>query len=275
MPKSKHRAFLKWAGGKYSLVEKINKTLPKAKTLVEPFVGAGSVFLNSDFEHYVLNDINQDLINLYKILQNDAQAYIKEAKSYFLGEHNHPDPYYNLREQFNNSEDPFERSVLFLYLNRHCYNGLCRYNSSGGFNVPFGRYKHPYFPRLEIEIFAEKASRAEFTNKSFQQSMLEAPADAVLYCDPPYAPLSEAQAFTSYAKQGFTLEHQKELAHKLAEQLMLEKQLFVLISNHWTDFTKEIYSAAKQKKVSVSRFISQKGTGRQKVAEILASYIPK
>ena len=273
MPQSKHRAFLKWAGGKYNLIERINKELPKARVLVEPFVGAGSVFLNTEFESYHLNDINEDLINLYKILQTDSQNYITEAERYFTPEYNQEAVYYQLRERFNHCEDVFQRAVLFLYLNRHGYNGLCRYNLSGKFNVPFGRYKAPYFPRKELQRFAQKSARASFSCLPFQQVMLQAPEDSAIYCDPPYAPVSETAYFTSYAKQGFSLALQEELA-QLATELSQKHGRFVLISNHDTPFTKDIYKSAKLRKLSVARFISRKGNERKKVAELLAVYQP-
>lgn len=272
MPHPKHRAFLKWAGGKYSLVERINNELPKGQFLVEPFVGAGSVFLNSDFEHYILNDINQDLIQLYQLLKQDVEEFIRAAKHFFVPDTNQEVRFYELREKFNGSHDTFERSVLFLYLNRHCYNGLCRYNQSGKYNVPFGRYKKPYFPEKELRVFAEKAKRATFTCTSFQESLLNAPKGSVIYCDPPYAPVSDTAYFTSYAKQGFGLEEQKELAD-LAWQINQERGQFVMISNHNTKFTQEIYAkAAKRRRISVSRSISQKGDSRKKVSELLAIY---
>lgn len=119
----KTRAFLKWAGGKYSLVEDISKRLQlasyEADTLVEPFVGAGSVFLNTQFKHYVLNDINADLINLYKELKRIPDEFIADAKRLFVDLNNHPDAYYAYRQQFNESIDVYERAILFLYMNRH------------------------------------------------------------------------------------------------------------------------------------------------------------
>ena len=142
----KSRAFLKWAGGKYGLVDTIRRHLPDSELLIEPFVGAGSVFLNTDYPSYQLNDINADLIALYRLLKSRHQHYIADARALFTTQHNQKDAYLSLRQQFNHSTDPYERSVLFLYLNRHGYNGLCRYNLSGKFNVPFGSYKKPYFP---------------------------------------------------------------------------------------------------------------------------------
>lgn len=271
----KHRAFLKWAGGKYALCDVINKMLPKGERLVEPFVGAGSVFLNSDHDSYLLNDINKDLINLYQIIQIKPQQFINDAKKIFSPENNDPEVYYHLRSEFNASVDKYYRSLLFLYMNRHGYNGLCRYNKSGGYNVPFGKYKKPYFPEAEIEFFAEKAQKAQFICESYRQTFARAQSGDVIYCDPPYVPLSKTASFTSYAGNGFGLDEQADLANA-AEEVTREKQVSVLISNHDTIWTRKIYQGAdKRKSIKVSRTISQKGAGRKKVGELMALYKSK
>ncbi len=122
-----------------------------------------------------------------------------------------------MRQLFNQTTDPYQRSLLFLFLNRHCYNGLCRYNQSGFFNVPFGKYKKPYFPEAELEAFAEKAKKATFVCMDYQQLFAQLPAEAAVYCDPPYVPLSKTASFTSYAKNSFNLDDQADLAN-LSEQ---------------------------------------------------------
>ena len=153
----KTRAFLKWAGGKYALVDSITARLPQGRVLVEPFVGAGSVFLNTDYEAYLLADINPDLIDFYNLLKSAPEAVIQQARALFCPVNNQRDAYFELRAAFNQCHEARERAALFLYLNRHGYNGLCRYNKKGGFNVPFGKYKAPYFPEAELWAFAEKA----------------------------------------------------------------------------------------------------------------------
>lgn len=267
----KQRAFLKWAGGKYTLVEAINRILPPGDKLIEPFVGAGSVFLNSDYDHYLLNDINADLINLYQIVKRRPKTYIQDARRFFTERHNEADAFYSLRRRFNLSHDLYERSLLFLYLNRHGYNGLCRYNASGQFNVPFGKYKKPYYPEAELEFFADKAKRATFTCQPFQNSFRRARKGQVIYCDPPYLPLSPTASFTSYASGGFSLDEQAILAKK-AEQAAFNRGISVLISNHDTHLSRLYYQQAELTPLQVNRFISQKGDTRHKVAELLAYY---
>lgn len=270
MTVKRSRAFLKWAGGKYSLVPEIVKHLPEGPELVEPFVGAGSVFLNTDYSSYVLNDINADLIQLYQIVQHKVDAFVADASSLFCVSANQRSSYLDFRQQFNASADPYQRAILFLYLNRHGYNGLCRYNLSGKFNVPFGSYKKPYFPEAELYFFAEKAQIARFSCNSYQQVFADLTPGAVVYCDPPYVPLSKTASFTSYARQGFNLDDQAQLAN-LAEQAQ-QKGHSVLISNHDTTWTRKIYQQAALHSIQVGRSISQNGAGRGKVAELFAMY---
>ncbi|PHR64105.1 MAG: DNA adenine methylase [Idiomarina sp.] len=268
---TKQRAFLKWAGGKYNLIESITAVLPEGNKLIEPFVGAGSVFLNTDYPKYLLNDVNPDLITLFKFVKRRPKRFIDDARKLFSMANNRPEAYYALRQQFNASSDPYERSLLFLYLNRHGYNGLCRYNLSGQFNVPFGQYQRPYFPQAEIEFFAEKAQRATFTCMGFEQVFRRARKGDVVYCDPPYAPLSLTANFTSYACGGFGMDDQTELARR-AEHTARKRGIPVVISNHDTEFTRLLYKNAELESLQVARFISPKGDSRGKVAELLALY---
>lgn len=269
----KNRAFLKWAGGKYPLLDDIKRHLPQGECLIEPFVGAGSVFLNTDFSRYILADINSDLISLYNIVKTRTDEYVQASRELFMPETNQAEVYYRFREEFNASEDPFRRAVLFLYLNRFGYNGLCRYNLRGEFNVPFGRYKKPYFPEAELYHFAEKAQNAEFHCLSYEECMNRADSNSVVYCDPPYAPLSATANFTAYHTNSFSPKEQAHLA-EMAEKLV-SKQIPVLISNHDTPDTREWYRAAKHFQVKVRRSISSNGGTRKKVNELLALYKPR
>lgn len=271
---SKQRPFLKWAGGKYRLSEAISNQLPQKACLVEPFVGAGAVFLNTDFERYLLADINPDLINLFNLIKQDVERYIEA--SYRLFSHSQANSaqfYYEQRQKFNQSQDIFQRSVLFLYLNRFGFNGLCRYNKKREYNVPFGEYQAHYFPEKELRFFAEKAQRATFICTDFEslfQTILSSSDDYVVYCDPPYAPLIQESNFTQYAGGGFTLEQQQKLADYARKAA--SGQIPVLISNHDTDFTREIYQGAKIKTFKVQRNIGQKANSRVKVNELFALF---
>ncbi|MDO4435486.1 MAG: Dam family site-specific DNA-(adenine-N6)-methyltransferase [Cardiobacteriaceae bacterium] len=267
-----HKPFLKWAGGKSKLVPFIESHLPKQarQRLIEPFTGSAALSLALDFDAYLLNDSNTDLITLYQTLKQEKQAFIDHIKSFFIPENNQENRFYELREQFNYSQENVERSALFVYLNRHAFNGLCRYNSKGAFNVPFGRYSSPYFPEIEMQEFIAKSARIDLMCGDFQVTMQQAGNDDVVYCDPPYVPLSETASFTAYAKGGFNLDDQQRLA-EIAKQISKQSQA-VLISNHDTLFTRNLYKEARLETVTVQRNIAAKGSSRQKVGELLAIY---
>jgi DNA adenine methylase len=264
------RPFLKWAGGKYRLVERIKEKLPPGKRLLEPFAGSCALSLNTNYDEYWLNDINADLVNLYQILQKEGQPFIDYCRSYFTPKNNSKERYYRLRSQFNLETDIYVKSALVLYFNRHGYNGLSRYNASGDFNVPFGRYKKPYFPEKELQFFHEKFKKARFTCIDFEKMMLSAGPDDVIYCDPPYDPLNETSNFTSYSAGGFDKQQQIRLAHVAVQ--IAKMGIKTVISNHYNDFIIEIYSNAKIDRFPVRRLISCDGDNRNSVDEVLAVF---
>lgn len=267
------RPFLKWAGNKYRVLDHIRRHLPSGRRLVEPFAGSGALFLNSHFPAYLLTDSNPDLINLYTILRQEGESFVRRCARYFNGEYNNAGQYYELRDRFNRSRSLRQRAVLFVYLNRHGYNGLCRYNGKGGFNVPFGRYRRPYFPAREMLAFHARAQQAEFRSASFEDTLQQCRPGDVVYCDPPYVPLSDSANFTSYSAGGFDLDQQQRLV-QLAEQAAAAG-IPVLISNHLTPFTRKAYrNADVQDTFRVQRFISCKGRKRQAAQEVLAMFLP-
>lgn len=269
---TRRRPFLKWAGNKYPIMDRILAMLPEGSRLIEPFAGSAAVFLNSEFDRYLLADINADVIDLYKILKRDGQAFVNACAPLFSARSNRPRFYYRARDEFNECADPERRAALFIYLNRHGYNGLCRYNRDGGFNVPFGRFKRPYFPAREMLDFAAKAraSRAVFRRWDFAHTIAQAAPGDVIYCDPPYVPLSASANFTAYSAAGFGLDQQHALA-ELAGQAA-RRGVPVLISNHNTKATRDAYSAAHVKRFKVRRNISCNAQRREPARELLAMF---
>lgn len=269
------RSFLKWAGNKYSIIDTLKQELPSGTRLIECFAGSGAAFLNMDqFDSYVLNDINPDLINLFKILKRGPKKFIHQASKLFVPQNNQAAVYYQLRDTFNNSIDPYEKSLIFIYLNRHGYNGLCRYNLSGGYNVPMGEYRQPYFPEAELHFFAQKLKCAKLTNFSFHESFRAARKGQTIYADPPFTELNATSNFVGYAKGGFTFEDQKHLV-KLAIKAS-NRGVNVVISNHDTPITRKLYESADSiKQIMVQRYISPKGESRKKVPELLVHYRAK
>lgn len=262
------RSPIKWAGGKTRVMPQLLKHLPKADCLIEPFVGSGTVFMNTDYRSYVLCDSNIALINFFRQLTGRKEDAIAACRWAFKGG-NSAEEYYRRRTEFNSlarqaDSDPDAAmlyAAYFLYLNRHGYNGLYRVNQKGEFNVPFGKYAEPYFPEAEMRLFAEKASdtKAVFIHSDFRQSIpdvMQLAHDAVIYCDPPYIPASDTANFTAYGKP-FTLDDHRSL---VAALVAVNRQYATrsIISNSDTPDTREIYSAFNLHSLSVRRSVSAK-----------------
>ncbi|HDX4060980.1 TPA: Dam family site-specific DNA-(adenine-N6)-methyltransferase [Citrobacter freundii] len=271
-PRSWQRPFLKWAGGKYSLLPELDRLIPAGKRLVEPFVGGGSVFLNSDkHERFLLADVNADLINLYQMLAVVPDSVIYEAMKAFR-HLNDAENYTVIREAFNAQQlDAVERAAAFLYLNRHCFNGLIRYNLDGFFNVGFGKYKAPYFPEEEIRAFKRRAHACVFMNSGFRRTLALAGDGDVVYCDPPYEPLPGTAGFTNYAAGGFSWDSQVELAESCVAAH--QRGAKVVISNSTAPRVIELYEqhGFTLHRVSARRAISSKGSTRETASDVVAT----
>lgn len=265
------KPFLKWPGNKYRCLQHIIHDFPPANRLIEPFTGSGAIFLNTQYESYVLAEANQDLITLFHWVQQEKSSFIDYCRQFFSAKNNHPTRYYELREQFNSCCNPYERAAIFLYLNRHGYNGLCRYNQKGIYNVPFGRYIKPYFPHAELTYFHEKSQKAIFIHQDFQETFKLARAGDLIYCDPPYSPLRQHSNFSTYTQKKFGEQEHIALAH-LAKNAA-NQGITVIISNHDTDFTRHHYEQATIKAFNVKRTISCHANKRAAAKELLAIFI--
>lgn len=270
---------LKWAGGKTRVMPQLLKHLPKADCLIEPFVGSGTVFMNTEYRRYVLCDSNLNLINFFRQLTGRLEDTIAGCRWLFK-DGNNADEYYKRRAEFNSltqkaDSDPDAALLLasyFLYLNRHGYNGLYRVNQKGEFNVPFGKYAEPYFPEEEMRLFAEKANdtNAIFIHGDFRQTIpdvMQLAYDAVIYCDPPYLPVSDTANFTAYGKP-FTQDDHTDLVNTL---LAAHNQHGVrsVISNSDTPKTRDIYSAFALHSFRVRRSVSAKS--RDMTGEVIGA----
>ena len=263
---------LKWAGGKAYLMT-ANPPAPLARHLsgyqqiIEPFVGSGTVFLNLNYESGIISDVNPDLIAFFLAVRDDS-FFIEEAES--LWQTNDKTEYLEIRSRFNQEKLPTQ----FLYLNRHSFNGLCRYNKSGGFNVPWGQYKSPYFPEKELQFLAYKLKGFDIRCCDFIEAMRLATAGPVVYCDPPYAPINNTSDFTGYAAGGFSLSQHEAMVVE-AEHLS-SCGVKVVISNNDTEFTRNLYrNASELHEFEAGRSIAGNGDHRRKEKELLVVYEPK
>ncbi|WP_179038542.1 Dam family site-specific DNA-(adenine-N6)-methyltransferase [Limnobaculum xujianqingii] len=274
-----NRSFIKWAGGKGAIVEEIKKYLSGGKRLIEPFVGAGNVFINTDYREYFLNDINSDLINVYDNLCSRPDYFIVDLAADFIAG-NSENVYRQARDHFNSlatafmdpaklSYELWQKALLFVYLNRHGYGGICRYNSSGKFNVPYGKNKTVYFPESELRMFADKLQRNVIvSNYDFEEVINEAGPGDDIYCDPPYLPKSKTANFVGYHSSPFGIEQHKRLNAALVRAV--SRGAKVVLSNSDTPETREIYKYFDFHTVNAPRSITQKGGDGKRVNEVIA-----
>ncbi|MDY0922668.1 DNA adenine methylase [Leclercia sp. CFBP8987] len=260
---------LKWAGNKTAIMPELIKHLPSGPRLVEPFAGSCAVMMATDYPHYLVADINADLINMYQVIKDEVEHFIAISKALFAC-NNFSEQYYVIREEFNHlhSLDLIWKAAYFLFLNRHCYRGLCRYNRAGHFNVPYGNYKAPYFPEAEIRTFAEKAQRATFICASYDETLaLLVPGD-VIYCDPPYD-----GTFSAYHTAGFTEDDQYQLA-SILERRASEGHP-VIVSNSDTFLTRSLYRNFTHNRINVKRSIGIAAGEGKTADELIAVLKPK
>lgn len=290
------RPFVKWAGGKTQLLGDIKKTLPRdlsqrnELTYIEPFVGGGAVLFwilqeYPNITRAIINDINAELICTYRVIKSDVESLIIELtllqteylsldeisrKEYFLAQ----------RERFNERNNSnVETAALFIFLNRTCFNGLYRVNSKDEFNVPHGRYSNPKICDEET-LRADSAilQRVEILYGDFAQTGKYAGDNVLYYFDPPYRPLTETSAFTSYAKDNFGDTEQVRL-RDFCEQIARHKSLFVASNSdpqnvdNKDNFFDHLYKKFSIKRVSAARMINSKGNGRGSISEIMISNV--
>lgn len=270
------KTFLKWAGNKTRVLSHLLPLIGSPKRYCEPFGGSLSVALNVEADEYILNDINTDLVTIYQSLVNSTGLdFIARCESLFVPENNNKESYLELRQKFNELPFSEQRSILFVYLNRHCFNGLSRYNKQGLFNVPFGKYDKPVCPTKEMRSFRDfflSRSSVRFTAVSFDDLTLYGSLTSgdVVYFDPPYVPASDTANFTSYSTGGFSETQQIQLA-ELARSLA-SRGVRVIISNHDVEFTRKIYEGATLYPIEVTRTISAKGSSRKKANELIVVF---
>src|SRR5690554_3942030 len=236
---------LKWVGGKRQLLQDITKHFPaKCSTYYEPFLGGGAVLFALQPRKAVVNDINEELINVYTVIRNNVEELIEDLKKH----KNVADYYYKIRELDRNKKvynqlSNIEKASRILYLNKTCYNGLFRVNQQGEFNAPFGRYHNPNIVNeTGLRAMSQYLNQARITFRSgdFEAALEGVGAGDFVYFDPPYDPMTESANFTGYDKGGFGRGEQIRLK-KLCDSLDSQGVKF-LLSNSATDFVLDLYS---------------------------------
>lgn len=264
--------FLKWAGGKTRLIPEIKGFVPETiNNFIEPFVGAGSVFLSIKPEKAIINDLNKDLVICYETIRDNVDELIKELSK--LSSKNNKEDFIKIRnldrdkEKFKKQTD-VQRAARIIYLNKTCFNGLYRVNSKNEFNVPFGNYKNPkILDEHNLREISEYLKSVTIYCCDFEKIIGMAKPGDFVYLDPPYQPITKTSSFTSYTKDGFSDSDQIRL--KNAIDKLKENNIKFLLSNSCCDFIKELYSGYNIKEIPLRRLISASGDSRNIVKEVL------
>ena len=264
--------FLKWAGGKARLVPKLEKLLPgdfEQRCYIEPFVGGGAMFFALEPQKAVLSDANEELIQTYKAMRDDVDAVIGQLRK--LAKRHSKRHYYLTRERFNHAAVPRDACVLaarFIYLNKTCFNGLWRVNTSGFFNVPMGRYNNPQIVNeATLRMASAALQHASLISGDAMKLIHSRGKHDFIYADPPYDPISRTSSFTGYAMAGFGHHAQQELAIALHE--FDQRGGKFMISNSGTPLVRRLYERFKIRRIAAPRSISAMGTGRVPVRELV------
>ena len=271
------RPFLKWVGGKRQLLPALLQAVDSTGSFAdyhEPFLGGGALFFAlsrsgrlSGRSH--LSDVNQNLMDAYVGVRDHASAIVRLLKKH---RKQHCEEYfYDVRAAVPRNLPG--RAARVIYLNKTCFNGLYRENSKGKFNAPFGRYKNPaIFDEENLHAVSDTLQLASLSAQPFTGVLDNAKRGDLVYFDPPYAPVSRTADFTSYAKGGFGLREQKELAD--VATVLVNRGVRVILSNSLTDVTRELYRDFYVYRVFASRRVNSRADRRGKVAEVLATSFP-
>ena len=263
---------VKWVGGKRQLLPQILPLIPKRMTAYcEPFLGGGAVLFALQPKRALVNDLNQDLITVYRVIKEDADALIEHLSRH----ENTPEYFYRIRDLDRDKEayaalSDVEKASRLLYLNKTCYNGLFRVNASGAFNSPYGHYRRPnivneqtirgvsrYFNSCDITFFSG----------DFASVLEQVPKGGFVYLDPPYDPVSDTASFTGYNRGGFGREEQLRL--KECCDALTARGVKFLLSNSATPFIQELYGSYRVSIVQARRAVNSVASRRGAIEEVL------
>ncbi len=289
------KPFVKWAGGKGSLLNQLNNYYPlelkngEIECYIEPFIGGGAVLIdilqNYKVKEAYAFDINIDLINSYNIIKNNVEELISKLKllekEYLeLEKDDRKEYFYNIRKQYNSyrlnkDEMSLQKATEFIFLNRTCFNGLYRVNKNGDFNVPMGNYKNPTICDEEnLRALSGLIKNVNFEYGDYKTSQKYIKQNTFVYFDPPYRPLNVTSGFTSYTKEDFDDENQKELA--LFYKELNNNDVKVMLSNSNPKntnkedyFFENIYRGFNINEVYSKRMINANSNGRGEISELL------
>lgn len=273
--------FLRWAGGKRRLTNLLIQAFPqdfdpKVNKFFEPFIGGGALMLatgNKNAEMYipgknlVINDSNPDLVIVYKVIKGQLPELLAELDK--LSKNLSKEEFERVRSSSPNTN--VTRAARFIYLNKTCFNGLWRVNSSGQFNVPWGKLKNPLiYDASNLEACRKRLTGAKITVGGFSEAVTLAKKNDLVYFDPPYLPLSASSSFSQYSKDNFGVRDHEELAETISR--LTRKGVYVILSNSDTPETRRIFGKTLTlRQIMMNRSISAASHARTPVNEVLGT----
>lgn len=269
------KPFLKWAGGKTQILSELKVLMPKSfGTYFEPFLGGGAVLFNLAPAKAIVSDYNEELISAYLCFK-DNNMYTLMVDEIIKHENNHNEKYYYDIRAMDRADGYanlpiYIKAARLIYLNKSCFNGLYRVNSKGYFNVPSGKkevvkaYNQELFDSLH-----EYLSNPSIIIKSedFEKVIEVAKQGDFVYFDPPYDSFEEQNNFTTYTKESFGRDEQERLSRVFKD--LDKKGVYVMLSNHNTNFIRELYKDFRIKVIHARRNINSKASGRGHVEEVV------
>lgn len=268
VPAPKFRAvpYLKWAGGKRSMLRHLLPLVPASYgTYHEPFVGGGALFFALQPARAVLSDVNRRLVRSYVAVRDDVDAVVKLLKTYRYDKKF----FLNVRSERIDGKSDVEVAAWLIYLNRTCFNGLYRVNRRNEFNVPFGKYANPTIcDEANLRACSEALNDVTIAHEPFEKVLKRAVPGDVVYFDPPYLPISATSSFTGYSADGFGVRDHERL-RDVARQLKA-CGVHVLLSNSAAPAIRDLYADGFEvTEVLANRAINANGEGRGKIPELI------
>ena len=271
------KPFVKWAGGKRQLLGEILERIPHSfENYIEPFIGGGAVLFALQPKQALINDINASLIHTYKTIASEPQEFIDKIKELDsrIAEGG-KEYYYFIRELYNGKlmreEFDLELAAFFVFLNKHCFNGLYRVNAKGLFNVPYNNSKKSSIDEEFIFEVSKYLKNLIICLGDFEDACKDAKEGDFIFLDSPYAPLNPS-SFESYTKEGFDMDSHIRLS-KFFDDLT-KRGCFCMLTNHNTEFINDLYGnkGYKMDVVSVKRMINSDASKRTGEEIIICNY---
>lgn len=271
----KAKPFVKWAGGKRQIIDKLQKLVPlEYNTYYEPFVGGGALLFELSPKQAVINDSNKELMNVYKTISTD-KGYEETLKLLNTYEKKHNEKFFYQIRNLDKDKMKFEklsnveRAARTIYLNKACFNGLYRVNRKGEFNVPFNK-------KLKINTYDGQnmtlayvyfqTNKITMLNTDFEEAVKDVKKGDFIYFDPPYDSEND-DTFNSYTEDGFGKEEQIRLARVYKN--LSDRGCYVMLSNHNTTLINELYKDYNIHVITAKRNINSKGSKRGNVEEVI------